>query len=120
MLSAIRNASIAGWHMATAVAKEANIPGALSMGADTVKHLTTDSAPQAAGQAVQWVSKNPGTTAAYGAAGLGLVAVAVPAVVASPALAAAGFGGNGIVGGRIRFPILNDWTGVGMMNVKAD
>ncbi|KAI2632242.1 hypothetical protein GGR54DRAFT_26111 [Hypoxylon sp. NC1633] len=44
-----------------------------------------------------WVKENPRTAALYGTAGVGVVIVVVPAVVSSPALAAAGFGADGIV-----------------------
>lgn len=76
---------------------------ALSSATDKVKYLATNTAPQAAGEAAQWVSENPKLAATYGVAGvaggLGLVAVVAPGVVAAPALGVVGFGGEGIVGG---------------------
>ncbi|KAI1471123.1 uncharacterized protein F4812DRAFT_167008 [Daldinia caldariorum] len=45
-----------------------------------------------------WIQENPGRAAVCAAGG---VAVAAPALVAGPALAVAGFGANGIVGGSI-------------------
>ncbi|KAK6955879.1 hypothetical protein Daesc_003524 [Daldinia eschscholtzii] len=45
-----------------------------------------------------WIQQNPLKAIAYGTAG---VAIAAPAVIAGPALAAAGFGASGIIGGSI-------------------
>ncbi|OTB16422.1 hypothetical protein K445DRAFT_300466 [Daldinia sp. EC12] len=45
-----------------------------------------------------WMQQNPLKAVAYGTAG---VAIAAPAVIAGPALAAFGFGASGIIGGSI-------------------
>ncbi|RYP36608.1 hypothetical protein DL767_003312 [Monosporascus sp. MG133] len=45
----------------------------------------------------QWAKKNPGKAALFGVAG---VAAAAPMAVATPVLAVAGFGAQGIVGGK--------------------
>ncbi|KAI0384604.1 hypothetical protein F5Y04DRAFT_277330 [Hypomontagnella monticulosa] len=53
----------------------------------------SDNNPGLARQASDWAKANPGKTAMYGAAG---IALAVPALISGPLLAAAGFGANGI------------------------
>ncbi|KAI0834305.1 hypothetical protein F5Y06DRAFT_279464 [Hypoxylon sp. FL0890] len=53
---------------------------------------------EAAKQAVKWTAENPKSATMYGVAG---IAMAAPAVVAGPALAAAGFGANGIAAGSL-------------------
>ncbi|KPM37770.1 hypothetical protein AK830_g8802 [Neonectria ditissima] len=49
-------------------------------------------------QAKDWAIAHPFQAAAFGS---GALVMAAPAIVASPALAAAGFGANGIVGGSV-------------------
>ncbi|OTA86310.1 hypothetical protein M434DRAFT_399952 [Hypoxylon sp. CO27-5] len=57
-----------------------------------------DVAKQAAKQAPKWIAENPKSAAMYGVAG---VATIVPVAIAGPALAAAGFGANGIAAGSV-------------------
>jgi hypothetical protein len=78
---------------------KANIPGVLAVAVEKFRELVTETLPQATIQGTKWVVANPGTAAKCGAAGVGLVLVAAPAVVAAPALGAVGFGADGIVAG---------------------
>ena len=61
--------------------------------ADTLKTASADTAA--------FAMTNPCTTAAYAAAAVGAVVTVAPAIVASPALAAAGFAADGVVKGSI-------------------
>lgn len=76
---------------------KANIPGVLAIAAKKSRELATETLPQVTVQGAKWVAANPGTTVAYGAAGVGLVLVVAPASVAAPGLAAVGFGADGII-----------------------
>ncbi|KAI0133284.1 hypothetical protein F4776DRAFT_624885 [Hypoxylon sp. NC0597] len=55
-------------------------------------------AKQAAKQAPKWIAENPKSAAMYGLAG---TAIAIPVAITGPALAAAGFGANGIAAGSV-------------------
>ncbi|KAI1214430.1 uncharacterized protein F4807DRAFT_456072 [Annulohypoxylon truncatum] len=55
-------------------------------------------ATDGAAKAAKWVAENPKSTAAYGVSGVALIA---PAIIAGPALAAVGFGANGIAGASL-------------------
>lgn len=60
-----------------------------------------DDNPDRVKQVGDWIQANPGKTAMYAVAG---VALAAPAVIAGPLLAAAGFGANGIAAGTAPLP----------------
>lgn len=92
-----RDAALAGLTAAKNVASKANIPAALAAATERSKEFASESVPHAAAQAFQACKANPGTAVAYGAAGVGLLLVAAPAIVAAPALGFMGFGANGIV-----------------------
>lgn len=93
----------------TTVSK-ANIPGALAITAEKSAEFTTETLPQVIVQGAKWVAANPGAATAYGAAGVGLVVVAAPSVVAVPALGAVGFGPGGVVAGAFLLPIIRGYT----------
>ena len=99
-----RNAATAGVVMTQQAVAMANIPAALAVAAEKTKEFATESVPQATVQAYQACKANPGTAVACGVAGVGLLVVAAPGIVAAPSLAAAGFGANGVVLGV--FPVL--------------
>jgi predicted aconitase len=80
-------------------AEASHISDHLASAGKNVMQFTSAHVGPAAEQATRWVIGNPGTAAMYGAAGLGLVAVAAPGAIATPALAAVGFGAHGPVGG---------------------
>ncbi|KAI1389089.1 uncharacterized protein F4822DRAFT_268934 [Hypoxylon trugodes] len=73
--------------------------------------MNFDLIAERANQAAQWVAENPRNTAAYATAGTLLL---VPAVVAAPALAAAGFGASGPVAASLAAS-----TQAGIGNVAA-
>ncbi|WEW56040.1 hypothetical protein PRK78_001475 [Emydomyces testavorans] len=78
---------------------KADLPGILAVGAEKSRELVTETIPLATIQGAKWVADNPGTAAACGAAGVGLVLVVAPAAVAAPGLGVVGFGADGIVAG---------------------
>ncbi|EPE06759.1 hypothetical protein F503_03186 [Ophiostoma piceae UAMH 11346] len=55
----------------------------------------------ASADAAAFAMTNPGTSAVYAAAAVGAVVTIAPAIVASPALAAAGFAADGVVKGSV-------------------
>ncbi|KAI0885022.1 uncharacterized protein GGS22DRAFT_162518 [Annulohypoxylon maeteangense] len=57
-----------------------------------------EGATKAATLAAKWAAANPKSAVAYGVGG---TALAIPAIIAGPALAAAGFGANGIIGASL-------------------
>jgi len=77
----------------------ANIPGVLVVTAEKSGEFVKETLPQATVQGANWVAANPGTAAAYGAAGVGLVLLVAPASVAAPVLGAVGFGADGVIAG---------------------
>jgi hypothetical protein len=95
LVSAGRNAITMAKHELST----ANISAALATAAETCKECTMDSFFQAAFHAFQACQANPGTAIAVGVTGVGILFAAAPGAVAAPALAAAGFGTNGIVAG---------------------
>ena len=78
---------------------KADIPRILAVGAEKSRELVTENLPQATIQGAKLVAANPGTAAAYGAAGVGLVLVVAPGSVAAPVLGSVGFGADGIIAG---------------------
>ena len=91
---------------ARSVVSEANVPGILAVVAEKSKGLVAETIPRATIQGAKWIAANPGTAAACGAAGVGLVLIVTPGLVAAPALGAVGFGAEGIVGGMFSSPSL--------------
>lgn len=90
------------WAQTQRAVEAVGIPANLAAAGERAKEFVREDAAKVAGQAVQWVSENPGTAAKYGLMGVGLAAVAAPAAISSPALAAAGFGADGIVKGTLK------------------
>lgn len=96
LISAGRNAVTMTKHELS----NANIPAALAVAAEKSKEFATG-IPPATVHAFQVCQANPGTAIACGVTSVGLLLVAAPAAVGAPALAAAGFGANGIVLGAL-------------------
>ncbi|OCL14161.1 hypothetical protein AOQ84DRAFT_359153 [Glonium stellatum] len=71
---------------------KANIPKILAVVAEKSRKLIAGTFPQAAVQNAKWVAANPGRAATYGTAGVGLVLVAAPALVAAPRLGVSSIG----------------------------
>ncbi|KAH6654318.1 hypothetical protein BKA67DRAFT_274924 [Truncatella angustata] len=93
LLKSARNAAAAGFQITKTAAEQAELPEHLAQaGRATAEH---------AGQAARWAARNPGAAAAYGLAGVGVVAVVAPAIIATPALGAAGFGAQGVAAGSL-------------------
>ena len=84
----------------TTVSK-ANIGGVLAVTAKKSQEFALETLPRLTVQGAAWVAANPGTTAAYGTAGVGLLFITAPGLAAAPALGAIGFGADGIVAGRL-------------------
>ncbi|KAK2054928.1 hypothetical protein LY76DRAFT_521478 [Colletotrichum caudatum] len=74
---------------------EVRIPDRLTTLVSETKQLTLEGSART----YQFCIDSPGTAAACGAIGVGLLVVASPGIIAAPALTATGFGANGIIAG---------------------
>lgn len=99
LANSARDTLLSGWAQSKDMADASHLSDRLASAGKNVMKLTSEHVTPAAGEAARWASENPGTAAMYGVAGLGLVAVAAPAAIASPALAVVGFGSQGPVAG---------------------
>jgi len=86
-LNAAKGAAAVGLNAAKGAAAVVDVPRVAAS-----IHSTTN-------QAASWIAANPGTAVGCGVAGVGVVMIATPGLVAAPVLGAAGFGAKGIVAG---------------------
>lgn len=92
LISASSSAALAGLTTTKNAVFKASMPATSTV---------TGSLSQGSLQVFRACTANPGTTAVCGAAGVGLLAVAAPAVFVVPVLGAVGFGSNGVVLGML-------------------
>ena len=105
LVSKSHQAALAGVTAAQKAMSEANVSAAMAAAAKRTRDFAAESVPEATLLAYKACKTNPGTTVACGTAGVGLLMVAAPAILAAPSLAAAGFGAHGVVLGAFpKFP----------------
>ena len=103
LISAGRDAAIAGVTITQHAMSKVNMPTVLAVAAEKSRELAAERIPQATIRAYQACKANTGTAVACASAGAGLLVVA-PAIVAAPSLAVLGFEVNGVVLGALPLP----------------
>lgn len=76
------------------IESKANVPGVLAVAAKASREFATETLPHAIDQGAKWVVANPFSC---GGAGVGLLSITAPGLVATPLLGVMGFGADGIV-----------------------